>query len=180
MKWEDIQNLFETCKRHREDHSCGGYPYEYGDVLSSLVAALKPKRILEVGTGLGYTTVCMAYGFENTEIDTIDQDEFHSQLAFDHWEEVGLQTRITQHIDKAEAVLPTLKAPYDFIFFDGYAPSMKFMIQYEKLLKKGGVLMTANLFVKDETGGKYVRELKREWKWKSGFFADTAISVKLR
>lgn len=180
MKQSDLEKLFDQCKKHRDEHSCGGYPYEYGDVLSSLVMALQPKRILEVGTGLGYTTACMSYGWEHAKIDTIDQDPFHSQLALEHWEELGIRSRITQHIDKAEAVLLTLTPPYDFIFFDGYAPSMKFMIQYEKLLKKGGVLMTANLFVKDETGGKYVRELKRDWKWQSGFFADTAISVKLR
>lgn len=180
MKITQLQKLFEFCHNHREEHQCGGYPYEHGDVLTSLVAAVKPKRVLEVGTGLGYTTACIVHGFSEAIIDTIDQDPFHSQLALDNWEELGITSRITQHIDKAEAVLLTLHAPYDVIFFDGYAPSMKFMIQYEKLLKKGGVLMTANLFVKVETGGKYVRELKREWKWQSGFFADTAISIKLR
>lgn len=175
-----LPTVFETCQKHRQEHQCGGYPYEYGDVLSSLVAATKPQKILEVGTGLGYTAVCMMSGFGQAFIDTIDQDAEHSLLAKRQWQAAGIEKQITQHIDKAEAVLPTLSGPYDFIFFDAYAPSMKFMIQYERLLKKGGVLMTANLFVKDESGGKYVRELKRKWKWRSGFFADTAISVKLR
>lgn len=175
-----LQLIFEKSSEHRLDHQCGGYPYEHGDVLSALVAATKSKRVLEFGTGLGYTAACLALGNNgHVYVDTIDQDQSHIDIALDNWRSLDLEKYITAHHGKAEAILPDLSDSYDLIFFDGYAPSLKFLVHFERLLKQNGTLVTANLFVKDPKGGKYVRALKNNQKWKSGFFADTAISVKL-
>jgi hypothetical protein len=51
-------------------------------------------------------------------------------------------------------------------------------LHFEKLLRKGGLLISANLFLKDAQGGRYVRHLMQEKKWTTGVFEDTAISVK--
>lgn len=178
MQQDILDSIFQTALVHRADHLCGGYPYEHGDVLSVLAAATQSKRILEFGTGLGYTAACLALGNRAAIIDTIDQDDSHIVLATRHWETLGIQSQIIPYHGKAEAILPDLSPEYDLIFFDGYAPSLKFLIHFERLLKTGGLLVTANLFVKDPKGGRYMRALKNTKKWQSGFFADTAISIK--
>lgn len=178
MKPPVLQNVFDHALIHRKEHECGGYPYEYGKVLTALVAATKAKNILEFGTGLGYTTICLALGNPDAHIDTIDRDTIHLDIARNNFSKFKVEDQISVHFGKAEAIIPEFNQVYDLIFFDGYAPSLKFLIHYDRLLKVGGTLVTANLFVKDPKGGKYLRALNRGGKWQTGVFADTAISVK--
>lgn len=205
MNQKELEILFNTTCDHKVQHACGGHPYEYGSVLTTLVAATHAKTVLEVGTALGYTAACLAVGSTDALVDTIDQDQTHLNQAMKNWLDLGLEKRITPLYGKAEAVLPTLQTTYDFIFFDAYAPQIFMLNHFERLLKVGGVLVTANLYLKDPTGGKYVRRLKNEERkgnvpapsrpgmpssnviemlasntvrWTTGFFGDTAISVK--
>lgn len=174
-----LEKVFQQSLNHRKEHECGAYPYESANMLSMLVTLTKSKRILELGTGLGYTAAFLACDNENIHIDTIDRDEGHVELARQNWQELGVTDKITAYIDKAEVILPELAGPYDLIFFDGHTPSMKFLIQFERLLKKGGLLVTANMFLRDKTGGKYMRALQRHNKWQVGVYADTAVALKL-
>jgi len=185
MTQKSLQELFQKTADHKITHACGGHPYEYGSVLTALIAATGAQSILEVGTALGYSTICLAEGNPHALIDTIDQDAEHLDMAQKNWQDFQIDKQITAFPDKAEAVLRTLKKSYDFIFFDAYAPQIFMLDHFERLLQKNGVLVTANLYLKDPNGGKYVRRLKNEMKtpfvalWSTGFFADTAISVKL-
>jgi predicted O-methyltransferase YrrM len=178
MLKEHLARFYQLAVMHREQHGCGGVPYEYGEMLSVFVAISGSKKILEVGTGIGYSTACLASGNEAAEIETIDQDELHLNLAKEQWELLGISESIKGLKGKAEDILPTLSNPYDFIFFDGYTPSMKFLIQFERLLTVGGVLITANLYLQDPSGGKYLSALRDEKKWRTGTFGDTAVSVR--
>lgn len=173
-----LETLFERSIQHQEEHHCGGHPYQHGDLLRLFVSLIKAKRVLELGTGLGYTAICLTEGLSTTQVDTIDRDELHLELAQKNWEDFSLRDCINPLFGKAEEVLPTLRPEYDLIFFDGYTPSMKFLLQFERLLKKDGLLITANMFLRDETGGKYMRELQRTNRWQTAVFADTAVSVK--
>lgn len=179
MTRKDLDVIFQNAVKHRSTHGCGGYPYEYGDILSTVVTAVSASQVLEVGTGLGYTAACMVYGNPTVKIDTIDRDASHIDTAIGFWKKLGFENNITVYNEKAEAVLPQLNSQYDLIFFDAYVPQKKFFIQFERLLKKDGILFTANLFLRDSSGGTYLRKLKDESKWRTGVFADTAIAVKL-
>jgi len=178
MKPPVLQDLFEQALVHRAQHACGGYPYEHGKVLGSLVAATKAKKILEFGTGLGYTAICMAKADPAVHIDTVERDTDHIKIAKQNFTKFQVKDQITIHFGKAEAIIPELTETYDFIFFDGYAPSLKFLVHFDRLLKTGGTLVTANLFVKDPKGGKYLRHIQKNKDWQTGVFADTAVSVK--
>lgn len=93
-------------------------PYDYGDVLKILTKAVRPVRILELGTGVGYSTACFAEADKKVKIDTIDQDGEHLAIAQSKWVELGIEKSITTFCDKAEAILPELHDQYDMIFFD--------------------------------------------------------------
>ncbi len=56
---------------------------------------------------------------------------------------------------------------------------MKFLSEFERLLPIGGLLITANMFLRDKTGGKYMRALQKTKHWQTAVFSDTAVSVKL-
>ena len=69
---------------HRARHGCGAYPYDNGPLLAALAAAANARRILELGTALGYTALSFASGAPDSTVDTIERDPEHVQLARDN------------------------------------------------------------------------------------------------
>src|SRR5262249_61020094 len=55
---------------HRARHRCHAYPYRRGPLLGALAAAVQAQRIVELGTALGYTSLCFAQGAAAATIET--------------------------------------------------------------------------------------------------------------
>jgi predicted O-methyltransferase YrrM len=166
---------------HRARHGCGAYPYGNGPLLSALAGAANARRILELGTALGYTALSFAYGAQEATVDTVERDPDHVQLARDTIAAAGYDHRITVHEGDFAAVLPTLDPGYDVAFFDGGTPVPGVHKVLRGLLRTGGTLITANL----NHGGtaETVRKSLFDGKsWRSAMVdedGETAISVKL-
>lgn len=176
-----INEFFELAVKHQKEHfvDCGALPYAHGSVLTALAAATKAKTILEVGTGIGYSTVCLALGNPESEIHTIDKNPLHIKLAHEYFKEFNVENQITTHMGTAEDIMPTLNKKFDLIFYDGFVPQRKFVFQLYNLLENGGMLISTNLFLAEDSGGKYVKMLKDDTIWKTGIIDDTAFSVKV-
>ena len=166
---------------HRARHGCGAYPYDNGPLLATLAAAANARRILELGTALGYTALSFASGAPDATVDTVERDPEHVQLARDNIAAAAMDHRITVHEGDFAAVLPTLDPGYDVAFFDGQAPSPALHKTLRGLLRTGGTLITANLNHRSTPDA--VRKALFDGKaWRSALVDDdgeTAISVKL-
>lgn len=166
---------------HRTKHGCGAYPYDNGPLLSTLAAAANARRILELGTALGYTALSFAHGAPDATVDTIEREPEHVQLARDNIAAAAMDHRITVHEGDFAKVLPTLDPGYDVAFFDGHTPMPALHKALRDLLRTGGTLITANL----NHGGTAdaVRKALFDGKsWRSALVdedGETAISVKL-
>lgn len=140
---------------HRRHHGCWAYPFQDGPALGVLAAAMGARRILELGTALGYTACCLADGAEHAQVDTIDRDPIHATLARCNVEAEGLTGRVRVIEGEFDLVLPTLDPGYDLAFIDGYAPTLSQLHAVRSLLRHRGVLITANL---DLEAGRAVRD----------------------
>jgi len=166
---------------HRARHGCSAFPYSNGPLLAAVAGAANARRILELGTALGYTALSFASGAPDATVDSIERDPDHVQLARDNIAAVGLDHRITVHEGEFSSVLPTLDPGYDVAFFDGGTPIPALHKALRGLLRTGGTLIPANL----NHGGTAdtVRKTLFESKaWRSAMLDDkgeTAISVKL-
>jgi predicted O-methyltransferase YrrM len=166
---------------HRAKHGCGAHPYDNGPLLAALAAAANARRILELGTALGYTALSFASGAQDATVDTIERDPEHVRLARDNIAAAAMDHRITVHEGDFATVLPTLDPGYDVAFFDGQTPSPALHKALRGLLRTGGTLITANL----NHGGTAdaVRKALFDGKsWRSALIdedGETAISVKL-
>ncbi|MFZ0527821.1 MAG: class I SAM-dependent methyltransferase [Xanthobacteraceae bacterium] len=166
---------------HRGKHGCNAYPYDNGPLLAALAGAANARRILELGTALGYTALSFASGASDATVDTVERDPEHVQLARDNIATAGMDHRITVHEGDFTAVLPTLDPGYDVAFFDGGTPAAALHKTLRALLRTGGTLITANL----NHGGTAdtVRKALFDGKsWRSALVdegGETAISVKL-
>jgi predicted O-methyltransferase YrrM len=165
---------------HRARHGCNAFPYDNGPLLAALAAVANARRILELGTALGYTALSFASGAPDATVDTVERDPEHVQLARDNITAAGLDNRITVHEGDFAAVLPTLDPGYDVAFFDGGTPVTALHKTLRGLLRTGGTLITANL----NHGGTAdaVRKALFDGKsWRSALVdedGETAISVK--
>jgi predicted O-methyltransferase YrrM len=166
---------------HRSRHGCGAYPYDNGPLLAAVAGAANARRILELGTALGYTALSFASGAPDATVDTIERDPEHVRIARDNIAAAALDHRITVHEGDFATILPTLDPGYDVAFFDGETPVTGLHKALRGLLRTGGTLITANL----NHGGTAdtVRKGLFDGKsWRSALAdgdGETAISVKL-
>jgi len=171
----------KATEQHRARHGCGAYPYRNGPLLSALAAAAHARRILELGTALGYTAMSFAYGAPDSTVDTIERDPEHVTLARETIAAAALDHRITVHEGDFAKILPTLDPGYDLAFFDGNTPVPALHAGLRKLLRTGGLLITANLN-HGGTADAVHKALFDGKAWRSALVDDsgeTAISVKL-
>jgi predicted O-methyltransferase YrrM len=173
----DLNSLFTFAKQHIDEHDCSAHPYEHVDKLLETIAQYQPRKILEIGTGVGYTAAAMALSFPEIKIDTMEKDEEHAKTAREFLNKQGLWHQVSVIRDSAETALPLFQSQYDFIFFDGFQIHYEFLPQYKRLIPSGGILFLANNHLKSKTSDQFFAELSNEEDWKIlEQFADTTIA----
>ena len=108
-----------------------------------LLAVKQPKRILEVGTAVGFSTLLMCeYGPKDLKIVTIENYEKRIPVAKDNFRRAGRESQITL----LEGVMKTLEGPYDFIFMDAAKGQyIHWLPDVLRLMKEGSVLVSDNV-----------------------------------
>jgi predicted O-methyltransferase YrrM len=167
--------------QHRAHHGCGAYPYGNGPLLGALAGAANARRILELGTALGYTALWFAHGAPEAVVDTIERDAEHVRLAREHAAARGLAGRIVVHSGDFASTLQRLDPGYDVAFFDGFTPTPAILAELRRLLRPRGLLISANLTHGGEAVA-YRDALLDADAWLTAFVdedQETAISIKL-
>jgi predicted O-methyltransferase YrrM len=115
--------------------------------LKFLLAVTKPKRILEVGTAVGFSAILMAeYDPVDCKIVTIENYEKRIPIAKENFIRADKADQITLLEGDAAEILPTLEESFDLIFMDAAKGQyIHFMPQVLRLLKSGGVLVSDNV-----------------------------------
>ena len=117
-----------------------------GRFLELLVHALAPKRVLELGTYSGYSSISMAAGLpEGGRIDTCEFDETHAEVAQRYIGRSPYADRITVHLGPALETIEKLEGEFDFVFVD--ADKENYVNYYEALLPRlaeGGLMALDN------------------------------------
>lgn len=72
-----------------------------GAVLSHLLSLLKPNQVLELGTGLGYSTLWMATGSPGSQFVTVDRHEAQAALLDEYAKKMGIWEQI--HVKRVTA-----------------------------------------------------------------------------
>lgn len=115
--------------------------------LKLLLAMQKPKRILEVGTAVGFSAILMAeYNPYPCEIVTIENYDKRIPIARENFVRAGKEKQITLIEGDATEVLKTLEEPFDMIFMDAAKGQyINFFGDVMRLLKTDGVLVSDNV-----------------------------------
>ena len=142
------------------------------ETLLQLLRIQKPKRILEIGTAIGYSGLRMAEALPDTEIITIERDEARYQQALDF---VGrapqkdqLDILFGDALEKVQEVEG--KGPFDALFIDAAKGQyQKFFDLYAPLLTDEGVVYSDNVLFKgmvaeEEVENKRIRQMVKKLK----------------
>lgn len=177
---QNFKHLFDAAIAHRNEHDCSAYPYEDYEKLVTLVEKSNPSKILEIGTGMGFTATVMALANPNAHVDTVEKDPEHIESATQFFLDNQVSGQITAINEVAETAFSNLAGPYDLIFFDGYQIHYEFLPHYERLLKPHGILFLANNHLKSKTSDQFFESLEHSGNWEIlEQFKDTTIAKRI-
>lgn len=149
----------------RADALSRGIPVADDETLNFLlltVTALKPKRILEVGTAVGLSAAAMLMACPNAKVTTMELEEDRYLEAKQNFENLGLKNRVTSYLGDAGEILAMMDGEFDFVFLDGpKAQYEKYLFDIKRLLKKGGVLFADDVLLYGWVSGEEPTPQKR-------------------
>lgn len=120
---------------------------EMQSFMRTLLMMNKPKRILEVGTAIGFSALFMSeFMPEDGHITTIEKYEKRIPLAKENFRKNGKEGCITLLEGDATEILKQLQNPFDFIFMDAAKGQyIHFLPDVLRLLVPGGILLSDNV-----------------------------------
>ena len=120
-------------------------------LIQCLLEMLAPRRILEIGTAVGYSALVMyTYAPVPCEIITIERDEKRAAEARRNFEEFEARG-ITLLEGDAAQILPQLEGTFDLIFMDAAKGQyIRFLPEVIRLLRPGAVLLSDNVLKEGE------------------------------
>ena len=118
-----------------------------GRVLSMISKMIRPKAVLEIGTYLGYSALCLAEGLaEGGKVVTLDIDEKTNATAKSFVDRSPHRGKIEFHLGKAADIIPKLGGAFDLVFIDADKPAYP---EYYRLvfdrLRVGGFILADNV-----------------------------------
>jgi caffeoyl-CoA O-methyltransferase len=118
-----------------------------GALLAMLVAMLRPRRILEIGTFTGYSALSMAEAMPaGCRIVTLEADAIHAAMARGHIAASPYADRVEVCEGPALDTLAGLTGPFDLVFIDADKPSyIKFLDAVLPLLCERGIIAVDNV-----------------------------------
>ncbi len=139
----------ELIEEMEEDAKINKVPIISKDSLSFLFMLIdlkKPKRILEIGTAIGYCAINLASFDCDLIVDSIERDEALYNKAKVNVSKAKLEKRINLYLADALTIDNNELKSYDLIFIDGAkAQYEKFFNKFKSLLKEGGIIVSDNL-----------------------------------
>ena len=153
-----LKEIEDFTLRHHDHFNMLSGPLQ-GKLLEMLSKIIKPKLILEVGTFVGYSALCLAKGLQpDGFLHTIELREEDADTAQNYFTKSSHSKQINLHRGNALEIIPTLNNEWDLVFID--ADKTNYINYYESTLpclKKGGVILADNVMFHGEVLNEKIR-----------------------
>ncbi len=133
------------------------------EVMEKYLIEIKPKRMLEIGTAVGYSAMCFTnFLAEDGKIDTIERDEERIKEAKENLKRVSVEDKIQIYEGDAVEILPTLDEKYDAVFIDAAKGKYPFFLkQALRMIKPNGIIFADNILYKGYVLSDYNKHKQR-------------------
>ena len=116
--------------------------------LVTLLSAIQPENILELGTAVGISGCVMLDVCKYARLTTVERDENFHKEAWANFASLGFSDRVTQVLGDAGGAIEKLNGQYDFIFLDcAKVQYVKYLPRLKALLKTGGILLADDVLL---------------------------------
>jgi predicted O-methyltransferase YrrM len=144
---EELDQFLVELEQYGREHNMMNVPPDHGRFLQMMTELVDAKRVLEIGTSDGYSSLWIGKGLRATggKLDTVEYDEGRAAEAKENFRKTGFDDIITLHVGDGFKVIPEIEGEFDLIFLDAWKPDYKkfFDITFPKL-KPGGVFLAHN------------------------------------
>ncbi len=141
-----LNELRQKTSAERDDKAMLSGFYQ-GRLLAMFSKMLRPRRILEIGTYMGYSALCLAEGLvEDGKVITLDINEETNSIARDFWARTDLNNKIEANLGEATKIIPSLDETFDLVFID--ADKENYSNYYDLVFPKmqiGGLIIADNV-----------------------------------
>lgn len=119
-----------------------------GKLLEFVSSMVRPQKILEIGSYVGYSTICLAKGLQNDgKLYSLEADEELEDIILNSVEKAGLSEKIDLKIGRALDLLPQLSdEKFDLAFID--ADKINYLNYYEAvvpMMARNGIILIDNI-----------------------------------
>ena len=129
---------------------------QQGKFLCLLAAAIQARRILEIGTLGGCSSIWLARGAgPEGRVVTLEYEPKHAEVARVNLQRAGVADRVEVIVGAALDTLPTVTGPFDLVFIDADKQSYPVYLDYAMQLTRPGSLILADNVIRD---GKVARD----------------------
>jgi predicted O-methyltransferase YrrM len=137
---------------------------EVGALLQVLARAVNARRVLEIGTAIGYSGIWLARALPpGGMLLTMEMNAERARAAKANFERAGVADRSSVIVGDAQRMLAKVSGPFDLIFQDGdkqqYEPLLDRLVD---LLRPGGLLVTDNVLWDGEVVPGFVATPQRD------------------
>jgi len=144
---------------------------EKGIVLAEEIRKAKPKRVLEVGTLIGYSAIVMGKELDkNAHVTTIEIHAEEAKTAEDNIRKAGIPPKVEVITGDAIRVIPELKGVFDFVFIDAEKTEyLDYLRLAEDKLRKGAVIVADNAGIFAKQMANYLDYVRASGKYSSKY-----------
>lgn len=147
---KDKEGLLRELEIYAKENNVPIVHKEVSDLLKVLLKVQRPKKILEVGCAIGYSSILFASSLDGeVEIITVERNEKMIEKAKENIKRAGFEEKITILEGDAEELLKTVDGEFDMIFLD--AAKGQYKLFYDMVidkLKVNGLLISDNILYK--------------------------------
>ena len=158
-------NIDEEITARRRDALSRGIPVADDETLQFLLVTLamsNPKRILEIGTAVGLSSVAMLLACPEAKLTTMELEEERYVEAKANFAHFGVTDRVTTYLGDAGEILAMMDGEFDFVFLDGpKAQYEKYLFDLKRLMKKGAILFADDVLLYGWVSGEEPTPQKR-------------------
>ena len=129
------------------------------ELITSILQIAKPKKILEIGTAIGYSSLCFKK-YTGADITTIELDTATAEIARNNFKKYNVNVNLIN--DDAMKALRTIDQGFDFVFID--ANKSRYLDYFKitsKLLNKGGIIIADNVLFRGEVCNDDIMEKRK-------------------
>jgi predicted O-methyltransferase YrrM len=146
-----------------------------GQILVRVIREVKPKRILEVGTLVGYSAILMGKELgSDARLITVEIDVDNARIAEENIRKAEIPPTVEVLVGDAIEVIPRLEGTFDLVFIDADKREyLDYLRLIEDKLHKGSVIVADNV----EHAPPYLDYVRSSGKYSTRFITESAVII---